>query len=100
MNGMVQFNAQGTFLMGTNQQLRTFQDVTNSSLWLTITPNASFPGKVSYAGNGQFIGVTAGCTCIAAVDGGLQSQTVLIGVDTPVVSCTPCPQLPTPSPTP
>jgi hypothetical protein len=92
----VQFNAQGTFTKSGSKKI-IFFDATNAAIWFTGNPNGSFTGKATYNGNGQWTGVTMGCTCIAAQSGGIESQTVTLGVAIPVASCSPCPgALPTP----
>ena len=89
----VQFNAQGTFTKKGSRRI-IFFDATNAAIWFTGNPNGSFTGKATYNGNGQWTGVTMGCTCIAAQSGGIESQTVTLAVATPVASCSVCPQLP------
>jgi hypothetical protein len=90
----VQFNAQGTFTKNGSKKI-IFFDATSAALWFTGNPNGSFTGAATYDGNGQWSGVTQGCTCIAALSGGVESQTVTLGVATPAASCPVCPQLPT-----
>ena len=52
----------------------------------------NFPGQVSSQGDGEYVGIAAGCTCIAVTAGGLSSQSVMVAVAVPLVSClTPCP---------
>jgi hypothetical protein len=89
----VQFNAQGTFSKNNGKKL-IFFDATSAAIWFTGNPNASFTGKATYNGNGQWFGVTQGCTCIAAQSGGIQSQTVTLGGATNPASCPVCPPLP------
>lgn len=92
----VQFNAQGTFAKPSSKKM-IFFDATNAAIWFSGNPNGSFTGKATYNGNGQWTGVTMGCTCIAAQSGGIESQTVTLGVATPAASCSTCPgALPTP----
>lgn len=82
----LQLNAQGTFA-GVNKKKSKFRDVTNSSNTLWFDQN----GDLTYSGNGQWIGVTAGCDCITASTGGVQSQSISVAVVVPIASCTPCP---------
>ena len=92
----VQFNAQGTFTKPNSKKV-IFFDATNAASWFSIPPSGLFTGTATYIGNGQWTGVTMGCTCIAAVSGGIESQTVTLGVATAPASCPTCPgALPTP----
>jgi hypothetical protein len=96
----VQFNAQGTFAKPSSKKL-IFFDATNAASWFSGGNPPLFTGKATYSGNppGQWTGVTKGCTCIAAQSGGIESQTVTLGVATPAASCPTCPAvLPTPTP--
>ncbi|MGH8011809.1 MAG: hypothetical protein ACREQ4_04835 [Candidatus Binataceae bacterium] len=88
------FNAQGTFSVVNKKQLR-YRDETASGLWFSTPPNI-----VAYQQNGLFQGITPGCACISVAAGGFTSQNVSIQVGAPVPACTPCPQLPAPTPTP
>ena len=91
----VQFNAQGTFKKNNSKKV-IFFDATNAAIWFSGNPNG-FTGVATYNGNGQWVGVKQGCTCIAAQSGGIESQTVTLGVATPAAACIPvCPPLPTP----
>ena len=89
----VQFNAQGTFTKPNSKKV-IFFDATDAAIWFTGNPNGSFTGTATYNGHGKWSGVTMGCTCIAAQSGGIQSQTVTLGVATPPASCPVCPPLP------
>jgi hypothetical protein len=82
----LQLNAQGSFA-GANKKIPKFRDVTDNSntLWFDLN------GDLTYAGNGEWIGVTAGCDCIRASVGGIQSQSISVAVVVPIASCTPCP---------
>ena len=94
----VQFNAQGTFTKPNSKKV-IFFDATNAALWFSGGDPKLFTGKATYSGTppGQWTGVTKGCTCIAAQSGGIESQTVTLGVATPAASCPTCPAaLPTP----
>jgi hypothetical protein len=93
-NNAINFNAQGQFIAG-NKKKPSFHDVTNdaSTLWFTLN------GDLHYAGNGQWQGIAAGCDCVSATAGGLQSaNTVSVAVGG-ASGCTPCPT-PTGTPTP
>jgi hypothetical protein len=92
----VQFNAQGAFTKNGTKKI-IFFDATNAALWFSGNPSVLFTGKATYDGNGEWTGVTMGCTCIAAVSGGIESQTVTLGVAIAPASCPTCPgALPTP----
>lgn len=92
----VQFNAQGTFTKNGSKKM-IFFDATNAALWFSGGDPKLFTGKATYNGNGQWTGVTMGCTCIAAQSGGIESQTVTLGVAVAPASCPTCPgALPTP----
>jgi hypothetical protein len=93
IGGTVGFNAQGTFTVHNKKQLK-FRDVTGGAGWFPTNAN------IFYQGGGVVQGVAQGCSCLTAEAGGLTSQSVLIAVSTPIAACTPCPQLPTPTPTP
>ena len=86
----VQFQAQGMFARDPNSTMPLFRDVTSGAAWRPIAPNGTFPGVVSYAGNGLMIGVTPGCTYFSVSDGGF-TQVVVVGVN-PFAS--PCPTPP------
>jgi hypothetical protein len=91
---VINFNAQGTFMLGNNQKDVTYHDISDASStnWNSFPQSVSFPGKVSSGGDGEYVGITAGCTCIAVTAGGLSSQSVLVAVAVPLASClTPCP---------
>jgi hypothetical protein len=93
---IVQFNAQGTFTKPNSKKV-IFFDATNAASWFSMPPSGLFTGTATYIGNGRWTGVTMGCTCIAAVSGGIESQTVTLGVATAPASCPTCPgALPTP----
>jgi hypothetical protein len=85
----LQLNAQGQFA-ASNPKTPKFHDVTNdlSTLWFTLS------GNVTYAGNGVLVGAHAGCDCVTAHAGGVDSQTISVAVATPLAACTPCPQNP------
>ena len=86
----VQFQAQGMFAKDPNSTMPLFRDVTAGAAWRPIAPNGTFPGMIAYNGNGQLIGVTAGCTYFSVSDGGF-TQVVVIGVN-PFTA--PCPSPP------
>jgi hypothetical protein len=88
----VQFNAQGIFGFANSPKTEKFRDVTNhsSTNWFPNSP------IISYLGNGQFVGVTTGCTFFTVSDGGF-SQSVVVGINTAPASCpTPPAALPMP----
>jgi len=97
----VQFNAQGIFGFTINTKTPKYRDVSNhsSTLWNPIAPTGSFPGVISYQGNGLFVGVTTGCTYFTVSDAGF-SQTVLVGVNTDPSTCPPLPAIPATRPAP
>jgi hypothetical protein len=100
----VQFNAQGLFGYKTTTKTPKYRDVTDhsSTLWNPIAPTVTFPGMISYVGNGLFVGVTTGCTYFTVSASGF-SQTVVVGVNTDPASCpTPpgSPAIPATSPAP
>ena len=82
----VSFNAQGFF--GFLQQLNSvkFRDVSGRAIWNTITPNLTFPGSIIYLGDGEFVGVTTGCTYFVVSDGGFL-QSILVGVNVDPATC-------------
>lgn len=100
VNGTLQLQAQGAYGRPNSKATPTYNDVTNnaSTVWYSLAPNATYPGQVTYQGNGAYFANLAGCTCVAASSGGIQSQTVTVGVGT--TSCAPCPTVPTPTPSP
>ncbi len=85
----VQFNAQGSFSRKSKTVAQTYHDVTNhgSTSWNTFPPSTNFTGVINYLGNGEFVAVTPGCTCVTVTDAGLISQTVEIGVDQDPATC-------------
>jgi hypothetical protein len=87
IGGQVQFNAQGTFQQG--NRTPTFHDVTNNSStgWSNITGNLAGVPNV----NGAYTGFNQGCDCVAVNAGGVQSQSVQVGVATPAAACSTCP---------
>jgi hypothetical protein len=86
----VQFNAQGIFGFANSPKTQKFHDVTNnaSTAWnpIGVNTNPSFPGVISYVGNGQFVGVTAGCTYFTVSDGGF-AQSIVVGVNVDPSTC-------------
>lgn len=94
VGGQLQFNAQGVFV---KNKVATYGDVTSSASWFTLPNNVLFSDPNT---KGLFTGTTQGCDCITAASGGVISAPVQVAVATPVAACTPCPPLPTPSPTP
>jgi hypothetical protein len=88
----VQFNAQGIFGVLNQPKSDKYRDVTNntSTLWNPVTASVMFPGVITYLGNGQFVGVTPGCTYFTVSDAGF-SQSVSVAVS-PIPS--PCPTPP------
>jgi hypothetical protein len=86
------FNAQGIFGFSGNPKSQKFRDVTNNSstMWFPVAPTATFPGVISYIGNGQFVGITAGCTFFTVSDGGFM-QSVVVGVNVDPTTCPPAP---------
>jgi hypothetical protein len=91
---VINFNAQGTFIIGNNHKAATFHDISGASStnWNSFPQSMNFPGQVSSQGDGEYVGIAAGCTCIAVTAGGLSSQSVMVAVAVPLVSClTPCP---------
>jgi hypothetical protein len=89
----VSFNAQGIFGFAGNPGTDKFRDVTNhcSTNWFPVAAEPpNFPGAISYIGNGQFIGLTAGCTFFTVSDGGFL-QTIVVGVDVDPGTCPPLP---------
>ncbi len=58
-----------------------FRDITNhcSTNWFPVAAEPpNFPGAISYIGNGQFVGLTAGCTFFTVSDGGFL-QSIVVG---------------------
>jgi chitinase len=92
VGGQLQFNAQGIFV---KNKVVTYDDITDSASWYTLGSGTLFSG-----GGGVFTGTSQGCDCITAASGGVVSQAVQVAVATPLAACTPCPVLPTPTPTP
>ena len=94
-SNQVNFNAQGIFGFTSSTKTRKFHDVTNSSstLWNPIAPTSTFPGVISYLGNGLFVGVTPGCTYFTVSDGGFL-KSVLVGVNTDPSTCPTPPAIP------
>jgi hypothetical protein len=88
----VQLNAQGVFGTTSHPAKPKYHDVTNNSstIWNPIAPTMTFPGVISYQGNGLFVGVSAGCTFFTVSDGGF-SQSVVVAVSP---APTPCPTPP------
>jgi hypothetical protein len=84
----VPFNAQGIFGYVDQPKTQKYRDVTNntSTLWNPVSASQTFPGVISYIGNGQFVGVTAGCTYYTVSDAGF-SQTILVGVNVDPATC-------------
>lgn len=84
----VQFNAQGIFGYPKQTGLDKFRDVTNntSTLWNPVPASVMFPGVISYIGNGEFVGVTSGCTYFTVSDAGF-AQTILMGVNVDPATC-------------
>jgi hypothetical protein len=85
----VSFNAQGIFGFNSSPETQRYRDITghSSTNWNPIAPTSTFPGFISYIGNGQFVGITAGCTYFTVSAAGF-SQSVLVGVNTdPIVDC-------------
>jgi hypothetical protein len=90
----LQFNAQGTFTTHSTTRPDAFRDVTNhgTTAWNPFPTSTNFSGVINYLGNGEFVGVTAGCTCFNVTDAGFTSQTVLVGVNQDPATCpAPCP---------
>jgi hypothetical protein len=86
----VQFQAQGIFGITPNSKTPKFHDVTGGAAWRPIAPTATFLGVISYLSNGQFIGITPGCTYFSVSDGGF-TQIVVVGV---IPFTSPCPSPP------
>lgn len=84
----VPFNAQGIFGYIDQPKTQKYRDVTNntSTLWNPVTASVNFPGVISYIGNGEFVGVTTGCTYFTVSDAGF-SQTILVGVNVDPATC-------------
>ena len=87
-NNTLQFNAQGIFGFLNQPKLDTFHDVTNntSTLWNPVAASLMFPGVVTYIGNGEFVGLTTGCTYFTVSDAGF-SQTIVVGVNVNPATC-------------
>jgi hypothetical protein len=88
IGGVIQFNAQGTYVAG-NKKKPKFRDITNnaSTSWLDQPANI-----VQYNSNGQYQAVANGCACVQVSVAGILSQSVSVTVGTPSPACTPCPQ--------
>ena len=89
VSSTLQFNAQGSFSTKSKTVAQTYHDVTRhgSTRWNTFPTSPDFTGVINYLGNGEFVGVTSGCTCVTVTDAGLISQTVEIGVDQDPATC-------------
>jgi hypothetical protein len=88
-DNQVQFNAQGVFALTNTSTKVKYRDVTNntSTLWQTISPNATFPGLIIYSGSdGLFTGMTTGCTYFTVSDAGF-FQNILVGVGVDPGTC-------------
>src|SRR2546428_14121903 len=83
----MQLNAQGTFVRSNvkNPKKFIFRDITNaaSSGWWDQPANI-----VKYNGNGQYLAITPGCTCVQVTVAGILSQSVSVTVGTPCPACT------------
>jgi len=92
-NNTVQFQAQGIFGFSSDTTNPKYRDVTNGSntQWNTIPSSVASPGVIVYSPqrDGQFIGVSPGCTYFNVSVGGF-SQNVVVGVS-PFPSCSPAP---------
>jgi len=88
--GTVAFNAIGTFVKK-RQNKTKLVDITFGpfTLW-TSTDNTVFQAPLSGAMGGVYTTGFAGCVCILASSGGISSQSVPIGVYTPVETCPLC----------
>ncbi|MGH7931670.1 MAG: hypothetical protein ACREQN_00735 [Candidatus Binataceae bacterium] len=91
--GTAGFNAQGNFKTTNKQQIK-YRDVTGQANWFPTN------SALSYQGNGLFLGMTDGCSCIGASAGGFLSQSVTITVGPPPTIPCSCPQVATPTPSP
>jgi hypothetical protein len=87
-NNLIQFQAQGIFGLPNNSKNLKYRDVTNSTttLWNPVAPSMTFPGVIYYQHDGQFVGVTTGCTYFTVSDGGF-AQSVIVGVNADPASC-------------
>ncbi|MGO9604302.1 MAG: PQQ-binding-like beta-propeller repeat protein [Candidatus Binataceae bacterium] len=93
----IDFNAQGVLTKG---KQTSYQDITNSpsTLWTSSNPSVLQPPQTG--NGGAYTGLLAGCACINASSGGINSQPLGIGVAMPVSGCPACPTLtPTATPT-
>jgi hypothetical protein len=87
-SNVIQFQAQGIFGYPNKTKNLKYRDVTDSTstLWNPVAPSMTYPGVISYQGDGQFVGVTGGCTYFTVSDAGF-AQSVVVGVDTDPASC-------------
>jgi hypothetical protein len=87
-----QFNAQGIFGFSVDTTNPKYLDITNANNtgWFTIPTSAASPGLINYDTNGAIVGLVPGCTYFTVSAGGF-SQSVLVGVATPVALCSPLP---------
>ena len=88
--GLIQFNAQGTFLKGKSNFL--IQDITTSpgTLWSSSDSTILIPPPNTSQG-GNYTGGVPGCACIKASSSGIVSPPLSIGVATDVTTCPACP---------
>ncbi len=87
-DNLIQFQAQGIFGFPNKTKNLKYRDVTNSTttLWNPVAPSMTFPGVINYTHDGQFVGVTTGCTYFTVSDAGF-AQSVVVGVNTDPSSC-------------
>jgi hypothetical protein len=93
-NNTVQFQAQGVFGFSSDTTNPKYRDITNGSntQWNTIPSSVASPGVIVYSPqrDGQFIGVSPGCTYFNVSVGGF-SQNVVVGVSPFPSPCPPAP---------
>ncbi len=87
--GLVQFNAQGTFLKLTN--ITRILDITTgpNTLWGSSNQSVLVPPSTANNG-GSYTTAAPGCACITASSSGIISQSVGIGVYVDVTTCPAC----------